>query len=330
MNETYRNGQDPNDIRNIQANNDSRDESRKWGIHLCMKNIKAYIDYRLIPSVEKHITNHNEIEFFRDYATYLLIMKTTAHEWGHYRTEVLALQQMEGLSTIMSDKDVSFHSGNYLKHFRKNTGKKNNFEEVFAQWCALRYGIFNAQLMRPDNLRKISWTDQQRLTKDWLIRYGILQQMQANHSPYGDISRWVDFDSLNSSETLNLYVNGDLKMSRVVGKNTFYRNEKMIDLMMHNINAFSKSNFRSHRHRHLLSKSNPSMFREKASTRIGVGLNSHPQTPSFVKGTYSNKRKTKGVLYFDDPIDIPSFKDKIYRLPIKNYKILSVKVYLHY
>ena len=97
LNETKKSGRNPNNPDHIKFFNDQRDDCRKWGIHICMKNIKAYVDYQLMPVVEGKLKNHNEIEFYRDYATYLQIMSTLAHEWGHYRTEILALQQMESL-----------------------------------------------------------------------------------------------------------------------------------------------------------------------------------------------------------------------------------------
>jgi hypothetical protein len=324
----HRKGLDPNDFKNIEKVNNKRIECKKWGIHICLNNIQKYVDYQLIPLVDSKITNLKERQYFRDYAVYLLVMNVVAHEWAHYRTEVLAFQQYEGLSAILDPYDLIEFGGNYLTYFRATAGSANNFEEVFAEWNSLRFGIFNSRLVRPDNMSGIAITDQQRLQRDWLIRYGILHSMERGSRPYGDIVNWVDFDGLKSNESMADYVNEGFTLSRTVSKYSSVRSPKMIDIMLHNINCYSKKNYKTKQHKLALSTSVGSKS-YSASIRPGLGFDVYDQSPAFDKMTYAKKNKARGVLYIEKGIRIPSFKKDIHRLPFKNYKIMPVTVYVH-
>ena len=306
--------------------NESYPEYRRWGIHLCMDNIKNYIDNRVLPLVEPHLSGPRETRYFRDYAVYLMVMKTLAHEWGHYRVELLALEQMEGLTTIMKPDDVCHFSGNYLKYFRSTARVHNDFEEVFAEWCALRLGIYNSKMIRPDHLPAILPVKKKEITKDWLIRQGVLGSMKNNSSPYGDIAKWVDFNELESDQLLNEYVSGKTTLSRVIGKYTMTHGAKIIDLAMHNVNCYSKENIISRRNEPFVSswwKWKP----EIASVRPGLGLELNPQAAAFETESYGNQKRTLRALHLDKPLILDSFKRDIYRLPLENFSLLPVKVY---
>ena len=304
----------------------SYDECRRWGIHLCMDNIINYIDNRLMPLVTPHLSGPREVRYYRDYAVYLQVMKTLAHEWGHYRAEILALEQMEGLSSIMQPNEVEHFSGNYLRYFRNTARWSDDFEEVFAEWCALRLGVYNTKMIRPDDLPSIFPVRKDQITKDWLIRKGLLGSMKRNMRPYGDIANWVNFDELESSQLLDDYVAGKTSLSRAIGKYTFKGDFKMIDLAMHNINCYSKENIGSKRYSPIASLDSP-LFGEAASMRPGIGLELNPQSASYDPKLYGSKRRTSRALFLDKPLILDSFEQDIYRLPLENFSILPVKVY---
>ncbi len=313
--------------RTIECINKSYPECRQWGIHICMDNINNYIDHCLMPEVRSHLTDAKEQKYFRDYAVYLMVMKTVAHEWGHYRVELLALQQMEAMSTIMKAEDVCHFSGNYLKYFRSTARTHNDFEEVFAEWCALRYGVYNSKMIRPDDLPEIFQLRKNEITKDWLIRRGVLDSMRKNSSPYGDITTWIDFNKLESDILLYEYVKGEITLSKVIGKYTKTNRFKIIDLIMHNINCFSKENIFSNRNQPFVSN-NWKWKREIASLRPSIGLDQNPQGVSFDIKNYGRKKTTlSSVLSLDKPLLLDSFKYPIYRLPLENLSLLPVKVY---
>jgi hypothetical protein len=279
-----------------------------------------------MPTVGPHLKDPSEVRYYRDYAVYLMVMKTLAHEWGHYRVELLALEQMEGLTTIMKPDDVCHFSGNYLKYFRSTARTNDDFEEVFAEWCALRLGVYNSKMIRPDHLPAIFPDRKNEITKDWLIRRGVLGSMKNNYSPYGDIAKWVDFDALESDQLLNEYVSGKTTLSRVIGKYTMTNGAKIIDLAMHNLNCYSKENIISRRNEPFVSswwKWKP----EIASVRPGLGLELNPQAAAFETESYGNQKRTLRALYFDKPLILDSFKRDIYRLPLENFSLLPVKVY---
>jgi hypothetical protein len=310
----------------IEYINESYPECRRWGIHLCMGNIKNYIDNLVMPLVGPHLSGPREVRYFRDYAVYLMVMKTLAHEWGHYRVELLALQQMEGLTTIMKAEDVCHFSGNYLKYFRSTARKYDDFEEVFAEWCALRLGVYNSKMIRPDDLPAIFPVRKNEITKDWLIRKGVLGSMKNNSAPYGDIAKWINFDALESDQLLNEYVTGKTNLSRAIGKYTMTEGAKIIDLVMHNVNCYSRENISTRRNKPLVSSWKKSML-EIASVRPGLGLELNPQAPAFDPGAYGSKNRTSRALYLDKPLVLDSFNRDIYRLPLENFSLLPVKVY---
>ena len=310
----------------IEYINESYPECRRWGIHLCMDNIKNYVDNCVMPLVGPHLKGSEEVRYYRDYAVYLMVMKTLAHEWGHYRVELLALQQMEGLTAIMKPEDVCHLSGNYLKYFRSTARTNDDFEEVFAEWCALRLGVYNSKMIRPDDLPAIFPSRKNEITKDWLIRQGVLGSMKNNSAPYGDIAKWVDFDALESDQLLNEYVTGKTNLSRAIGKYTKTKGAKIIDLAMHNVNCYSRENIRNSRNEPFVSSWKKRMPKI-ASVRPGLGLELNPQAAAFDPQSYGSKNRTSRALYLDKPLVLDSFKRDIYRLPLENFSILPVKVY---
>lgn len=306
--------------------NNSLPECRQWGIHLCMDNIINYVDSSLMPQVSPHLSGPKEVKYYRDYAVYLQVMKTLAHEWGHYRAEVLALEQMEGLTSIMDEYGVIQYSGNYLKYFRSTASKSNDFEEVFAEWCALRLGVYNTKMIRPDDLPSVFPARKDQITKDWLIRIGLLGSMKSNMAPYGDVARWVDFDELESSQLLDDYITGKTNLSRAIGRYTFTGAFKIIDHVMHNINCYSKENVGSKRYAPVTSRGR-SLYGEAASIRPGIGLELNPQSASYDPDLYGSKRRTSRALFLEKPLVLDSFKQDIYRLPLENFSVLPVRVY---
>jgi hypothetical protein len=101
---------------------------------------------------------------------------------------------------------------------------------------------------------------------------------------------------------------------------------KIIDLVMHNVNCYSRENISTRRNEPLVSSWKKSML-EIASVRPGLGLELNPQAPAFDPGTYGSKNRTSRALYLDKPLVLDSFKRDIYRLPLENFSLLPVKVY---
>ena len=150
--------------------------------------------------------------------------------------------------------------------------------------------------------------------------------MKNNIKPYSDIVNWVDFNGLQSEESLENYVSQKVNLSKLVGKYTDSGAHKIIDLVMHNINYFSRENFNSRRYSLIQSGG---MFRsnEIASMRNSIGYSLNPQAPTFDISSYGNSSRVRRALYLDKPLRLKSFVTDIYRLPLKNYNILPVKVY---
>lgn len=301
---------------------------RRWGIHLCMDNIINYVDDVLMNGANQLFRDSTERKYFRDYAIYLLAIKTLSHEWGHYRSEVLAIEQQTALRSLMKPKDVNRFSGNFLTYFRNTAGLQNNFEEVFAEWCALRLGIFNFKMIRPDDSPKIIGSRREDLTRDWLIRLGALESMKRNVRPYSDIVQWVDFNALSTKDALNSYVNNKVGISKLVGRNTEAWGYKIIDLLMNNINFYSAENIAEKRIALIRSNQGSKVLSKVSSMRPGIGVNSNPQVPLFDMFGYGNPKKIKSVLSLNEPLKLDSFHDPIYRFPLENFDILPVKVYL--
>ena len=132
-----------------------------------------------MPQVGPYLSDFNQKAYFRDYAIYLKVISVVAHEWGHYRTEVLSLENREALSNVMDDKQLDRFAGNYLWYFDLNANTRQNFEEVFAEWCSLRYGVFNSKIVRPDNLPNIPMSESEKIKRDFLIRYGIINLLMG-------------------------------------------------------------------------------------------------------------------------------------------------------
>ena len=58
-----------------------------------------------MPQVGPYLSDFNQKAYFRDYAIYLKVISVVAHEWGHYRTEVLSLEN-RGSINVMDDKQL--------------------------------------------------------------------------------------------------------------------------------------------------------------------------------------------------------------------------------
>jgi len=316
----------------IEEEDSNRKECKKWGIHLCMTNIQRWIDQDLMPLVSASLSPVEQI-YYRDYAEYLMVMKVLAHEWGHYQTEVLEIQQINSLSQIMDPRDVHYFGGNYLKYFISTAGRRDDFEEVFAEWCALRFGVFNANLIRPDNLPKLPNSKELILKRDWLIRKGLLGSMQSANAPYGHIKDWVDFEELSSLDRVNQYIGGVNSMSYAVGRATrnslkYSGNLKMIDIVMHNINCYSRNNFSKHYPIPAVRSTSGHVGMPISSLRPGLGLNQNPQSPNMDKSNYMEPTR-RGIVKLTKPLKLNGFRYDIERLPLKSYDELPVKVYIH-
>ncbi len=316
----------------IREEDSIRKECKRWGIHLCLANIQRWIDHNLMPLVSNSLSADEQV-YYRDYAEYLMVMKVIAHEWGHYQTEVLEIQQINSLSQIMEPSEVHYFSGNYLKHFISTAGRRDDFEEVFAEWCALRFGVFNANLIRPDNLPNLPQPQEVKLKRDWLIRKGLLGSMQFTNAPYGHITDWVDFNELASIERVNQYINGENTMSYAVGQATKRSskrigNLKMIDIVMHNINFYSRNNFNRPNPVGFVKSTSSVPRKVVSSLRPGLGLNQNPQSPNMDKNNYMEPSRS-GAVRLSKPLKLNGFLYHIERLPLKCYDELPVQVYIH-
>ena len=180
-------------------------------------------------------------------------------------------------------------------------------------------------MIRPDNaIPYVSPIKKDELTKDWLIRSGVLDGMKISNKPYSDIVNWVDFNGLQSDESLENYVSQKVNLSKLVGKYTNSGEHKIIDLAMHNTNYFSRENLKSRRYSYIPSIG---MFRsnEIASMRNSIGYSLNPQAPTFDINSYGSQSRVRRSLYLDRPLRLKSFVSAYIGYHLKIIKYFALK-----
>lgn len=213
-------GQPLNHIEVLRFNRDLPEHSR-YGIHICEDAITNYVDETLRA---KNIGIH-----YRELALALLIQAVIGHEWGHYRAEVNSLQINRFLKSTGSRESCNYNA--YQIYMRRI--KKDNFEEVFADYCSLKMGVFNPKF-ELDNLYGSSNVHKE------MVKLRIAQCIFENdNSPYGDLKYWMknqsEFDSIietliNNPSQVRRRVAFALKLNKA--KSPFQSD--LIDVLTHN------------------------------------------------------------------------------------------------
>ena len=149
------------------------EETSRYGIHLCERTILDYIDNRLMA---KRLGPEYE-----ELALALLLQTVIAHEWGHYRSELNGIQISQLLQGLGTKSNF-----NYLEYFVSTAQMRNSdFEEVFADYCGIKMGVFNIRYENPSK----SLTSKQKYE---MVRLRLAECIFENrNSPYGDLKYWM-------------------------------------------------------------------------------------------------------------------------------------------
>lgn len=224
----------------------------RFGIHLLKNNIRKHI--------HDHINNaafqsQREVQYFSERFRLLFWTYVLGHEWGHYLAEVIAVENMRTLRSAYGDHNVVRElDPRYLDHFYTTTSvdryRRNDYEEVFAEWSALRYGVFNlylrrsiiGQLAHPGIPRAIK----EKLMRDWVLKGIIVASVARSPRPYRDIARWIDCGKLLSHKNAEQYVGSQRTISNCVPNAlvTSGGHDALtpITVMENNLNVFSRAN----------------------------------------------------------------------------------------
>jgi hypothetical protein len=234
------NGRVPYDGDELKVYNDSLPEENRFGIHICTSSIDTYIDKFSTEGLEPA-----EVANYKEFCAYLTLIYVIAHEWGHYRSEVLSFQ-LGNLSEAVTGEVKNNYRPSYLSYFiNKKRFPDTNFEEVFAEWAALKLGIFNYFMKPPSFAVHL---------KNWplieaTVKYMLAEVMSrpSRKRPYSDIRHWIDFQSITENVILKRYSENKSSINRAVNDNVKIDgirslfNGKIIDLLVHNQMQFSQN-----------------------------------------------------------------------------------------
>lgn len=213
----------------------------RHGIHICCKKIDEYIK-----SFETSgFQSTDELNDYLNYCKFLTLNLVIAHEWGHYRSEVLSFQAERVLTSMLDNANSNYHPSFISYWLNKKTNPTENFEEVFAEWCSLKMGIFNYQMPEPVFITNAA---NQALAKAF-VRYELSVAMVSSSrpKPYRDIKYWVDMDRLAGNQSLQRLVDKSKATNRTVNDCTniyavsSFKRVRMIDLLLHNQMQFTNS-----------------------------------------------------------------------------------------
>lgn len=232
------NGREPRDGEELKLYNDSLPKENRHGIHICCKSIENYINKFSTDGLDP-----TQVPMYLEYCTYLTMMYVIAHEWGHYRSEVLSFQINNLVKSISGDVNSRL-SPSYLSYFVYLKEYSNSsFEEVFAEWASLKLGIFNYYMKKPAFASSISNWPKVEATVKFMLSKAIARPSRVR--PYSDVRFWIDFDSITRDEvmkrlsenksSINRSVNDNVKIDKIKS----FKKGKMIDLLMHNQMQFS-------------------------------------------------------------------------------------------
>ena len=234
------NGRRPKDGEELRQYNNSLPLENRFGIHICCKSIENYIakfSTNGLDSIQK--------EQYLDYCTYLTLIYVIAHEWGHYRSEVLSFQISDLVKSITGES-LSDFAPSFLSYFiHKKEFPKSNFEEIFAEWASLKFGIFNFYMKKPDFASTIKNWPQVEATVKFMLTQAISRPSRIR--PYSDIRFWIDFENITRDTVMKRISENKSSVNRSVNDNVLIdkikslKKGKIIDLLMHNQMQFSKN-----------------------------------------------------------------------------------------
>jgi hypothetical protein len=232
------NGRPPRDGAELKSYNDRLPEENRYGIHICCKTVENYINKFSTDGIDPA-----ELPFYKEYCTFLTLVYVIAHEWGHYRSEVLSFQLTNFVKSVTGLAGSNI-SPSYLSYFvNKKRYPLSNFEEVFAEWASLKVGIFSYHMKKPAFAKKIpNWPTVEATVKFMLTR---AISRPSRIRPYSDIRYWIDFNNITSSEIMDRLSQNSRSLNRSVNDNTklglikSFKNGKIVDLLMHNQMQFS-------------------------------------------------------------------------------------------
>ena len=233
------NGRQPRDGEELKRYNDYLPKENRFGIHICSRSIEKYIEKfstdGLVPS---------QIPIYLEYCTFLTMIYVIAHEWGHYRSEVLSFQISNLVKSITGESNNSL-SPSYLSYFvYKKEYPHTNFEEVFAEWASLKLGIFNYYMKKPAFASSIPNWPQVEATVKFMLSQAISRPNRIR--PYSDIRFWIDFDSITRDVVMKRLSENKPSINRSVNDNVLideiksFKKGKIIDVLMHNQMQFSQ------------------------------------------------------------------------------------------
>lgn len=233
------NGRTPRDGAELKEYNDSLPRENRFGIHVCCRTIEDYIRRFSTTGLES-----NMIPLYLEYCTFLTLIYVIAHEWGHYRSEVLSFQ-LSNLSRSIYGEDNNPRSPSFLSyHVNKKRFQDSNFEEVFAEWAALKLGIFNYFIKKPAFTNPITNWPQVEATVKFMLTQAIARSTRIR--PYSDIRYWIDFGAITKDEVMERIsrnapsVNRSVNDNVVINGDKFLKRPKFMDMLMHNQMQFSR------------------------------------------------------------------------------------------
>jgi len=224
----------------LEAYNRTLPECNRFGIHICCRTIEEYIAGFDVSNLKP-----DEVEMYRHYCTYLTLMYVIAHEWGHYRSETLSFQ-LRSMVSSMTGGGSNILMPSYLAYLLDGMNNfPTFFEEVFAEWAALKFGVFNYQMQKPNFVNQLP----NRVVIEQTLRnmLGVAMIQPSRPSPYRDVSLWVNFNRLNTRRVLDKLIENENSQNRLVKDSTrigqvqSYKRGRMIDLLMHNKMQYASS-----------------------------------------------------------------------------------------
>jgi hypothetical protein len=232
------NGRLPINGDELKGYNDSLPKENRFGIHICCRTIENYINQFSTDGLES-----SQIPLYLEYCTYLTMLYVIAHEWGHYRSEVLSFQIKNLIKSISGESNSSL-SPSYLSYFvYKKEYPDTNFEEVFSEWASLKLGVFNYYMKKPGFAYRIANWPLIEATVKYMLTEAISSPTRIR--PYSDVRFWIDFDNISRNEVMKRVSENKPSINRSVNDNVLIdgikslKNGKIIDLLMHNQIQFS-------------------------------------------------------------------------------------------
>jgi hypothetical protein len=218
--------------------NDQLPIGNRFGIHICCNELDSYIERFRTDNIDPSLLSD-----YLNYCRHLALIWVVAHEWGHYRAEVLGFQLTNILSAITGVDNSNYHPS-FISYWRnKKRYPSENFEEVFAEWCSLKMGIFNYHM--PDISLTSIPAGQDKAKSVLREQLAIAMVSPRRPLPYRQIGNWVNMSRLTNDAHLSRVVTKSKSMNRSVNDTTrindvpAFKNVRMIDLLTHNQIQFS-------------------------------------------------------------------------------------------